>query len=52
MDIFGIDINHIVDLATHVATSGALRVAETAADDTFDSIIGIAQVIYEGNLGV
>lgn len=47
MDIFGIDINHIVDLGTQVATSGAVRAAEVAGDDIFEYIIGVAILIYE-----
>ena len=47
MDIFGIDISQIADLTTHVATSGALRVAELVGDDIFEYIIGIAVLIYE-----
>jgi hypothetical protein len=47
MDIFGIDITHIADLGTQVATAGTMRVAETVADDIFEYIIGVAYVIYE-----
>ena len=47
MEIFSIDINHIVDLATHVGTSGAIRSLEIVGDDIFDYIIGVAILIYE-----
>lgn len=47
MNVFGIDINHIVDLGTQVATSGAIRMAEQVADDVFEYIIGVAILIYE-----
>lgn len=47
MDIMGLDINHIVDLGTQVATSGTLRVADFFADDVFDYTVGIAVLIYE-----
>lgn len=47
MDIFGIDISHIVDLGTQVATTGAIRMVELAADDLFDYTIGVAILIYE-----
>lgn len=47
MDIFGIDIGHIADLTTQVATSGAMRAVELVADDVFDYIIGVAILVYE-----
>ena len=47
MDVFSIDINHIADLATQVGTSGAIRALEHVGDDVFDSIIGVAILIYE-----
>ncbi|WP_404367283.1 hypothetical protein AB5I39_12485 [Sphingomonas sp. MMS24-J45] len=47
MDIFSIDINHIVDLTTQVGTSGAIRSLEMVGDDVFDYIIGVAILIYE-----
>ena len=47
MDILGIDINHIVDLATQVGTSGAIRSIDFVGDDVFDYIIGVAILIYE-----
>ena len=46
MNIIGLDINHIVDLGTSVAQSGAIRAAEIAGDEVFEYIIGIAVVIY------
>lgn len=47
IDLLAIDINHIVELGTQVATSGAIRAAEVIGDDVFEYIIGIAIVIYE-----
>jgi hypothetical protein len=47
MNIMGLDIAHIVDLGTQVATCGAIRVAEMVGDDVFDYIVGIAVVMYE-----
>jgi hypothetical protein len=47
IDLFGIDINHIVELGTQVATIGAIRAAEVTGDDVFEYIIGVAIVIYE-----
>ena len=45
VDIMGIDISHIVDLGTHVAQSGAIRVAEIAGDDIFEYLIAVAQMV-------
>lgn len=47
MQIFGLDIAQIVDLGTHVATTGAIRAGEIVGDDIFEYIVGIAVVIYE-----
>ena len=47
MESFSFDINHIVDLATQVGTSGAIRSLELVGDDVFDYIIGVAILIYE-----
>lgn len=47
MQVFGIDIGQIADLATQVANAGALGVAERAGDELFDMIVGVAIVVYE-----
>ena len=47
MNVFGIDITHIADLGTQIATSGSIRAAEVMADDVFEYIIGVAILIYE-----
>lgn len=47
MNVFGIDIAHIVELGTQVATTRAIRAAEVAADDVFDFLVGVAVLIYE-----
>ena len=47
MNIFSIDINHVVDLATQIGTSGSIRSLEMVGDDVFDYIIGVAILIYE-----
>lgn len=49
MDIFGIDIGHIVELGTQVATTSAIRATEMVADDVFDYIVSVAVLIYEMN---
>ena len=49
MNIFSIDINHIVDLGTQIGTSGAIRSVEIAGDDVLDYIIGVAILIYEAH---
>lgn len=47
IDLFSIDIRHIVELGTQVATAGAIRLGEMAGDDIFERVIGVAIVIYE-----
>lgn len=47
MDLIGLDIGQIVDLGTHVATTGAMRVADMVSDELFDLIISVAILIYE-----
>ncbi|MCP3731608.1 hypothetical protein M9978_14365 [Sphingomonas sp. MG17] len=37
----------IATLGTEVATHGALRIAEIAGDDVFESMIAVAILIYE-----
>lgn len=49
MDIFSVDINHIVELATQVGTSGTIRAGEVMADEIFEYIIAVAVLIYETN---
>lgn len=49
MDIMAIDINHIVELGTHVATVGALGAGEVSRDRVFEYVISVAIVIYESN---
>lgn len=51
MHIFGLDIAGIVELGTHVAQSGAMRVVETAPDDVFDYIVGMVVLVYEMDPG-
>jgi hypothetical protein len=46
MNVLGLDIEHIVELGTAVAQSGAIRAAEMVADDVFEYVIGIAMVVY------
>ena len=47
IDLFSIDIRHIVELGTQIATAGAIRLAETGGDDIFERVIGVAIVVYE-----
>lgn len=49
MDIFGIDITHIIDLTTQVATTGAMRALESGGNEVFESLINIAILVYEQN---
>lgn len=51
LQIFGIDINQVVELGTQVATSGSIRAGEIVGDDIFEYLVGIAVVIYEMNPG-
>ena len=46
MDIFGIDISHIVDLGTQVALAGAFQSVDLTGDDVFEYLIGIAIVVF------
>ena len=46
MDAMGIDIGQIVDLATEVATGGAIRIGEMFADEVFDYAAGVAVMVY------
>lgn len=46
MDLFGIDLAHIVDLGTQVAAAGAIRVGEIVGDDVFESLVGIAVLVH------
>lgn len=47
MDVFGIDINHIAELSTQVAMTGAIRMGEIVGDEIFEYIVGIAIIVYE-----
>lgn len=47
IDLLSIDINHIVELGTRIATTGAIRAAEVVGDDIFEYIVGIAVLVYE-----
>lgn len=47
MDVMGLDIGQIVELGTHVAQSGAIRMGEIVGDDVFEYIIGVAIIVYE-----
>lgn len=47
MVLFALDINQIAVLGTQVATSGALRSVELAADELFEFVIAIVILIYE-----
>lgn len=49
MNIFGLDIGHIVELGTQVATTSAIRATEMVADDVFDYLVGVAILIHEMN---
>lgn len=45
MQIMGFDPKDIVELATTVATSGAMRAVETVADEVFDYIVAVVHLI-------
>lgn len=47
MQVFGLDIGHIVELGTQLAQAGAIRAAEVAGDEVFEYTVGIAILIYE-----
>lgn len=47
----GLDIDHIVELGTQVAISGAIRFGEIVGDDVFDYLVAIAVIIYEMDPG-
>jgi hypothetical protein len=49
MITMGIDIDQIVQLVTHVATTGAVRGFEMITDDLWEFSIGVAILIYEQN---
>lgn len=51
MQVFGLDIMHIVELGTQVATTGAIRASEVIGDDIFEYIIGVAILVYEQDPG-
>ncbi|MBX9797032.1 hypothetical protein [Sphingomonas sp.] len=42
-----LDPSEIANLATPIATAGAIRADVLAADDLFEFLVGIAVVIYE-----
>jgi hypothetical protein len=44
-----LDIDQIVQLVTHVATTGTVRGLEMMVDDLWDFSIGVAILIYEQN---
>lgn len=46
MDVLGLDIGHIAELATEIATGGAIRVGEMFADEIFDYTAGVAVMVY------
>jgi hypothetical protein len=48
----GIEIDQIVQLVTHVATTGAVRGFEMITDDLWEFSIGVAILIYEQYPGV
>jgi hypothetical protein len=47
MDLFTLNITEIADLATQVATNGALQIADLRGDELFEMIVGIAALVYE-----
>lgn len=51
MQLLGLDISHIVDLATQVATSGSIGSVDIYTDEIFEYIIGVAIVVYEMDPG-
>jgi hypothetical protein len=51
MITMGMDIDQIVQLVTHVATTGAVRGLEMISDDLWEFTIGVAILIYEQNPG-
>lgn len=47
MKLVQIDPSEIVELDTRVAIHGAVGTEETAIDDLFELLVGIAVLIYE-----
>lgn len=47
MDLFTINIADIADLATFVAINGAAVIAEYSGDQLFETIVGVAALVYE-----
>lgn len=47
MDLMGVDILQIAELATTVATTGAIRAAEIVGDDMFEYTVAIIELVYE-----
>lgn len=47
MPTISMDLSEIVELATQVATAGAIRAGQVAGDDVFEQVIAVAMLIYE-----
>lgn len=47
MPAITIDLSEIVELATDVATAGAIRAGQVVSDDVFEQVIAVAMLIYE-----
>ena len=47
MDVFAINIADIADLATQVASVGAMAVSDWGGDEMFEMLVGVAALIYE-----
>lgn len=49
MQVFGIDIAQITELATQVANAGALHTIERVGDELFEMVIGVAVLVASQN---
>lgn len=47
MSYIAFDLGDVVELETSVATNGAIRGEGGLGDEVFDSVVGIAIIIYE-----
>jgi hypothetical protein len=51
MTLLGLDIHHIVELGTQIATAGAFRLLDGGDDEIFEYVVGIAVLVYEMDPG-
>ena len=51
MNLYGIEISHIVELGTNFATTGAIKAVEVVADEVFDYVVAVAILIQETSGG-